>query len=341
MEIKREQSLGMKGYAILLIMIHNFVDHIMLIGNNEMSYSPSATSDFVSHILSNTSIWHIVSFTGWIGVALFLFVSGYGLTKKYGNENIDTARYIKRHVVKLWMLLAPMYVLYVLVQHWWCGEPHNWQSIVAQLSFTVNILSYGDNGFVIEPGVYWFFGVILQFYLIFLLVRRWRIGWLLSLMTGTIAMHYGFLYFADDDTMWWFRQNCIGWGAPFLMGMIAAKLSWQPSKLWLAFLLPISFVLLLLCLTIKALMPFTEICTVLFFGSIALLINIKPINAIGIISASIFVVHPFVRMVLYKALGDSALSIAPMVGIYLIIVAVLSILHHWLYRRRPAQQRKN
>ena len=341
MEIKREQSLGMKGYAILLIMIHNFVDHIMLIGNNEMAYSPSATSDFVSHILSNTSIWHIISFTGWIGVALFLFVSGYGLTKKYGNENIDTARYIKRHVVKLWMLLAPMYVLYVLVQHWWFGEPHNWQSVVAQLSFTVNILSYGDNGFVIEPGVYWFFGVILQFYLVFLLIRRWRIGWLLSVMAAAIAMHYGFLYFADDDTMWWFRQNCIGWGAPFLMGMIAAKLSWQPSKLWLTLLLPISFVLLLLCLTIKALMPFAEICTILFFGSIALLINIKPINAIGIISASIFVVHPFVRMMLYKALGDSALSITFMVAIYLIIVAVLSILHHWLYRSRPAQQRKN
>lgn len=328
----------MKGYAILLIMIHNFVDHIMVMGNNEMAYSPSATADFVSHALSHPSAWHIFSFMGWIGVALFLFVSGYGLMRKYGSESIDTKAYIKRHIIKLWVLLAPMYILYVVVQHWLCGEPHNWQSIVTQLSFTVNILSYGDNGFVIEPGVYWFFGAILQFYLLFLLVRRWRTGWLFAAMLGAIALHYGFLYFTNDDTMWWFRQNCIGWGAPFLLGMIAAKSSWQTSKRWLILLLPVSAVLLSLCLTIKALMPMTEVCTVLFFGSIALLINIKPINAVGIISSSIFVVHPFVRMVLYKLLGNTALSIGAMVAIYVIIVAALSMLHHWLYRRRPTRQ---
>ena len=40
MVLTREQSNGMKGYAILLIMIHNFVDHLMGIGCNEMAYSP-------------------------------------------------------------------------------------------------------------------------------------------------------------------------------------------------------------------------------------------------------------------------------------------------------------
>ncbi len=339
MEIRREQSLAMKGYAILLIMIHNFVDHIMVMGNNEMAYCPSATADFVSHILSRPSVWHIFSFTGWIGVALFIFVSGYGLTRKYGTKTIDTTDYIKHHTIKLWVLLAPMYLLYVLVMYWLCGEPHNWQSILAQLSFTVNILSYGDNSFAIEPGVYWFFGAILQFYLLFLLLRKWRVSWLFAALAGAIALHYGFLYLADDDTMWWFRQNSIGWGAPFLLGMIAAKSSWSPSKQQLCLLLPISIVLLSLCLTIKALMPLTEILTILFFGSVALLIHIKPINAVGIISSSIFVVHPFVRMALYKLLGNSALGLGSMVAIYVIIVAVLSLLHHWLYRPRPRRQR--
>ena len=333
MTLTREQCIGLKGYAILLIMIHNFVDHILVMGNNEMAFSPSATSDFVAMATSKFSIWHFFSFTGWIGVALFLFVSGYGLMRKYGDGGIDKKSFIRRHVVKLWLLLAPVYILYVVVQHYWCGEPHNWQSVVAQMTFTINFLSYGDNGFVIEPGVYWFFGAILQFYLVFLFIREWRTKWLIAALAGALSLHYAFLYASADDTMWWFRQNCIGWGAPFLLGVIAAKTSWQPSKPWQWTLLLPSFAALCLCMTIKAFMPFTEMCVVVFFGSLTLLVNLKPINAVGMISASIFVVHPFVRMVLYKAFGNSALSITAMVAVYLAIVMVFSILHHLFYRR--------
>lgn len=338
MVISREQSMGMKGYAILLIMIHNFVDHILVMGNNEMAYSSKATAEFVASFHAHPSVWQFFSFVGWIGVALFLFVSGYGLTKKYGNGTMQTRHYITSHVTKLWALLAPVYILYVLVQLYLCGEPHNWQSVVTQLSFTINLLSYGDNGFVIEPGVYWFFGVILQFYLLFLILRRCRLGWLIAALAMAIATHYGFLYLADDDTMWWFRQNCIGWGAPFILGMIAARASWQPSRGQLAALLLISIPALFMCLTVKGMAPFTEVCTILLFGSMTLLVNLKPINAVGLISASIFVIHPFVRMVLYKVLEGSTLSVTIMVIIYLLLVAALSLLHYWVFRRLPRQK---
>lgn len=333
MELTREQCNGMKGYAILLIMIHNFVDHIMGMGCNEMAYSPAATADFISMATSRPSIWHIFSFTGWIGVALFLFVSGYGLMQKYGSETVNKSHFVRRHVIKLWILLIPVYLMYVLVQHFWCGEPHNWQSIIAQLTFTINLLSYGDNQFVIEPGVYWFFGAILQFYLVFLFIRKWRTKWLIVALVCLIALHYFFLYNTNDDTMWWFRQNCIGWGAPFLFGMIAARTRWQPTKWLLAIICSVSFAALFFCLMTMALTPFTEVCTVLFFGSLALLLNIKAINVIGLISASIFVIHPFMRMVLYKALSNCDIGVAAMVAIYIISVLVLSLIHHLLYKR--------
>ena len=336
MELTREQCNGMKGYAILLIMIHNFVDHIMGMGCNEMAYSPAATADFISMATSQPSIWHIFSFTGWIGVALFLFVSGYGLMQKYGGGNVNTSHFIRHHLVKLWILLIPVYLLYVLVQDYWCGEPHNWQSIIAQLTFTINLLSYGNNQFVIEPGVYWFFGVILQFYLVFLFIQKWKTNWLAGLILCSLALHYFFLYNTNDDTMWWFRQNCIGWDAPFLLGMLAARTRWQPSKRWLAILCPVSLVALFLCLTAKVLAPLTEVSTILLFGSLTLLLNLKAINAIGIISASIFVIHPFMRMVLYKALSNCDIGVAAMVAVYVISVLVLSILHHLVYKRFSA-----
>lgn len=150
-------------------------------------------------------------------------------------------------------------------------------------------------------------------------------------MIGALVLHYAFLYHTSDDTMWWFRQNCIGWGAPFLLGMIAAKVSWEPSRLWLWVLIPASLAALYLCMTIKILIPFTELCTILLFCSLSLLINLKFINAIGLISASIFVIHPFIRMALYQSLGNSALTISAMVAIYLALVLVFSILHHLVY----------
>ena len=333
MILTREQCNGLKGYAILLIVIHNYVDHIMGMGCNEMAYSQTATTDFTTMVTTQPSIWHFFSFTGWIGVALFLFVSGYGLMRKYGDGSIDKTSFIRRHVVKLWVLLAPVYILYVVVQHYWCGEPHNWQSIIAQLTFTINFISYGDNGFVIEPGVYWFFGAILQFYLIFLFIRKWGKVKLLMLMAGAIALNYTFLYLTTDETTWWFRQNCIGWGAPFLLGVISAKTSFQPSKSWLWALLPTALMTLYLCMTVKVFIPFTELCTILFFGSLVMLMNFKLINAVGMISASIFVIHPFIRMTLYQALGNTTLSVSAMVAIYLALVMVFSLLHHLFYRK--------
>lgn len=323
----------MKGYAILLIMGHNYVDHILGMGNNEMAFSATATADFVSQIFHHPSVWHILSFMGWIGVALFLFASGYGLTSKYRDQAIHYGEYIKRYIVKLWVLLVPIYILYIVVQHWCFGESLNWQSVVAQLTFSINILSYGNNAFTIEPGVYWFFGAILQFYLLFPLLHRWRMRWLVAALVGAVALHYGFLYLSSDNTMWWFRQNSIGWGAPFLLGIIAAKSSWQPSKGVLVAICLLSLALLSLSLVVKAMMPLTEVCTVAFIGSITLLVNIKPINAVGDISASIFVIHPFVRMILYETLDDSALGLTAMVAIYVAVVAVLSIAHYQLYRR--------
>ena len=329
MMLTREQCNGLKGYAILLIMIHNYVDHIMGMSCNEMAYSQEATTDFIAMVTTQPSIWHFFSFTGWIGVALFLFASGYGLARKYGDGDIDKTSFIRRHVIKLWVLLAPVYIIYVAVQYYWCGEPHNWQSIIAQLTFTTNILSYGDNGFVIEPGVYWFFGAILQFYLLFLFIRKWSEGKLMIALAGALALNYAFLYLTTDDTMWWFRQNCIGWCAPFLLGMIAAKSLYKPAKSWLWVLLPTSLAALYLCITIKAFIPLTELCTVLFFGSLVLLMNLKPINVFGMISASIFVIHPFIRMILYQALGNSTLSISAMVAIYFVLVLAFSLLHHF------------
>ena len=61
MTLTREQCNGLKGYAILLIVIHNYVDHIMGMGCNEMAYSQAATTDFTTMVMTQPSIWHFFS----------------------------------------------------------------------------------------------------------------------------------------------------------------------------------------------------------------------------------------------------------------------------------------
>ena len=45
-------------------------------------------------------------------MALFIFLSGYGLTVKYGTRELRCGPYIKSHLVKLWRLLVPVYIIY-------------------------------------------------------------------------------------------------------------------------------------------------------------------------------------------------------------------------------------
>ena len=108
--MSKEQSSFIKGLGILLIMVHNFVDILLNIASNEMSFSQKATDAFLAHVFTADSLWYIFSFAGWIGVPLFFFISGYGLTKKYNATNtIKAGTYIKNHVVKLWKLMLPIF----------------------------------------------------------------------------------------------------------------------------------------------------------------------------------------------------------------------------------------
>ena len=153
MNLTKEQSLNLKGYAITLIMIHNYVDHVLSSYCNEMGYHQAYTDAFLSRLWPVPSVWHCFAFAGWIGVAVFLMLSGYGLTRKYGGQPVDQRLYVKRHATKLWLLLIPVYLLFVLIYHFGYGEPHNLLSVIAQCSFTINLFSYGDNGLIMEPGV--------------------------------------------------------------------------------------------------------------------------------------------------------------------------------------------
>jgi len=324
MDITREQSQNIRGLTILLAVVHNYVFRPMGINCNEFIFSQDYIDHFLAHVFSPQAPWYIVSFAVWPLVACFFFLSGYGLTKKYGEGELHVWRYIKVHLLKLWVLLIPVFAVYVLIYYGVFGHRWNIPSILAQLTFTVNPLCYGDNVFVIEPGIYWFLGVIFQLYLLFLFFRRLKTSWLWVLSGTFIVIHYLVLYLTDNDVLMWCRINAIGWGAPFLLGMIAARTPLRLSKRQNITICLLSAVMMCLCVTNKFLAPLSEISAIVLAVSMSRIFSFKVLAWAGGISASIYMVHPLLKMV-FLELNPSSIPLS------LACYFVLSIVLSWLY----------
>ena len=112
-ELSKDDSLILKGLAILAIMLHNLFRWIEpSTGENEFSFSHDFVYRFGELLASQPQefINIIFSYLGHFGVQAFILLSGYGLTKKYGTgKPLKAGSYITSHLVKRWMLLIPIY----------------------------------------------------------------------------------------------------------------------------------------------------------------------------------------------------------------------------------------
>lgn len=179
MRLNKTQCANIKGIAILTIVIHNFTSHLLNIESNEMVYNQHITDYFLNNIWSADALWLWFSFLGWCAVAAFFFLSGYGLAIKYDIRDINHKKYISHHLVKLWKLLIPVYLIYVLVYHFYFQHNYSFLVFTGHLTFTINFFIY--KSYTLEPGPYWFFGAILQLYFLFLFIRKLNIKWLITL----------------------------------------------------------------------------------------------------------------------------------------------------------------
>lgn len=85
--LSKENSLILRGLAILAIMYHNFLHNPMwgFCIENERTFSQEKADAFFN-TLAHPSFsigFEFISFLGWIGVPVFVFLTGYGLAKNY------------------------------------------------------------------------------------------------------------------------------------------------------------------------------------------------------------------------------------------------------------------
>ena len=330
--LTRTECTAMRGIAILAIMLHNYCHYVKgIVKENEYQFFDKRIDGLWESLTSPDEFlpMHLLSFFGHYGVPVFLFLSGYGLVRKYEKESrrqghdsgensatspLDSFSFLRYHYLKLLRMLIVGFVLFIMVDAVTPGRfPFHWDNVIAQLLMYINVLPEPDK--IIWPGIYWFFGLMMQLYIVYRLLLYRRSSWY---VVALIAVSWFLQVFCDPDgdTINRLRYNFIGGMLPFGLGIcfgrslgsgvgsqesgVSRILLGQtlPSKVISCLLTPVS------CLLIIA-MSFSFhswlwIPVVIIIGTIAFVkalpaFILKFFVFFGTYSAAIFVAHPIAR----------------------------------------------
>ena len=247
--LTRAECNVLRGLAIIGIFMHNYCHWLPgIVRENEYQFRQENVAGlwhFLSHPDWNLPL-HLFSFFGHYGVPVFLFLSAYGLVRKYETphsapEGATIVSEVERktfvapsgisgfllsHFLKLFRMMIVGFVAFVLVDAVTPGSHHyRLIDVVAQLGLFNNVLPHPDR--IIWPGPYWFFGLMMQLYIVYrLLLYRRHWGFTVALMVVCVGIQL--MLAPDGDAMNRYRYNFMGGMLPFGLGLLLAR--WEDQK---------------------------------------------------------------------------------------------------------------
>ena len=331
--LNRSECSVLRGLAIIGIFLHNYCHWLgPIVKENEYQYFQH-NMDWLNQVMGNPDInlpFHLISFFGHYGVPVFLFLSAYGLVLKYESgprlENgskfftitgkqlpnlKDSWRFICYHYLKLFKMMIVGFVAFTMLDYITPG-PHHYHTldIIAMLGMFNNILPEPDH--IIWPGPFWFFGLMLQLYIVYrLFIYRKHWGYTVGLMVicVTIQLILGYIN-PESEEMNRYRYNFMGGMLPFGIGILYARYG---EKILMTFhhpaanffgiifcsmliysfsgsMLGWTFVPLLICLL--------SVLVAKILSGIDWLAGVfKTLDWVGGISSALFVCHPITRKI--------------------------------------------
>ena len=340
--LTRNECTAMRGIAILAIVLHNYCHFISkIVQENEYQF-------FVSH---NEQLWqvishpdellpiHLLSFFGHYGVPVFLFLSGYGLVRKYetSDDSCPPMRFVRYSYLKLLRMLIVGFSLFICVDMVTPGRfQFHWDNVIAQLLMYINVLPEPEK--TIWPGIYWFFGLMMELYIVYRLLFYRRSSWI---AVALIVVCWLLQAFCDPEgeTLNRLRYNCIGGLLPFGLGIIAARVrtlrtgSTTPTDSAYAPYGPILWLLVfILSVALVFAMSFNFYTWLLWIPVFIILGTIALVKAMpkwmlsivtwfGSISAAMFVAHPIARKLFITVAWKQDIYD----GLMLYIIAVIAL----------------
>lgn len=339
--ITAEQSNSMRGIAIFFIVIHNLVHLINPIKESEFAYIPWMLSSFMKNVVafSGSLCADVFSFLGWYGVPVFLFLSGYGLVKKYeeklANTTISFWQFIKSHWVKMFLLMVIPYLFFVFFEYLLYGGKASLLQVVKQLLFASNLWPEE-----IQPGVYWYFGLMIQLYAcyyLFFYKKNYKNLIILNVISF-VLIAFCIFYQKNFPLLSFIRHQFIGWILPFTFGIAYARYNWSVifESYWKNALMFVLGCVLLVASNIDGYVwifsPLIAICVALYLFELTKNITVlhKPFVYMGTISAFLFAVHPVIRHLYWHYRTDNVFC---SVAVYVVVSIGIAILYKMAHKQ--------
>ena len=344
LSISRDCGHIMRGMAIMAIALHNFC-HLVpgTVRENE--------SDFHSENIARLAetdcgswqgVFDIVSFFGWYGVPIFIFLTGYGLVMKYerGAAAFVPRKFLTANWLKLVNLMIPGIVALIattVVRSLLAGHLGvSWSlRYIFQLTMIPDLIYPWCPPI---PGVYWYFGLALQFYVIYALAVHGRPAWwMFALTAATLALQWS--VDPASTTLEWIRHNFTGWMTVLVMGILWGR-SASVGRLTAICVAAVT----LLIFMPSMLNPYTWQLSILAAVIIAFILARSSLHIplwremwiwFGKMSPFIFAAHPLVRFWVFAGIGSPVPSFR-LIALYLagVILTAIAYRSAWRYTSR-------
>lgn len=338
--LSKAESQALRGIAIMGIMLHNYC-HFMgfAVKENEYTFSPKKPMMLLDRLLGldNDLFFHILSFFGHYGVPVFLFISGFGLVCKYERQQpqrVGALPFVGYHYLKLLRLMFLGYIGFAVVSymHPFGYHGYNVERVAAQLLMYINLLPTPDK--IIKPGPYWFFGLMLQLYIVYrLALYRRRSLWVVALIVvcwllqAWITTPWGG---HEGDILNRLRYNFIGGMLPFGAGILYARHGKAFGKPVYAAIALVSAAIVFagsFCYQSWLWVPLFIVTGAVATAKLLPQWLMKPCVWLGVISSAMFVVHPILREIIIR------MSYKGMLYEGLLLYVAMSLLCAWLFNR--------
>lgn len=332
------ESKALRGIAILGIILHNYCHFLgFAVKENEYTFNPDKPRMLLDKlmVLDHHLFVHILSFFGHYGVPVFLFISGFGLVRKYEQSTPATVKplsFVGFHYAKLLRLMLLGYIGFAVVSHL---HPHGYHGytvghVVAQLLMYINLLPDPDH--IIKPGPYWFFGLMIQLYIVYrLLIYRKKTANVLILIAVCWLVQAVFMPSNDPggEILNRIRYNCIGGMLPFGAGILYARYGISLNRWSYLAIMTVSAVVVFAgsfyfqaWLWVPLFVVTGAVATVKMLPSSVFM----PCVWFGAISSALFVVHPITREIIIK------MSYRGQIYTGIIVYLLASILLAWIFK---------
>lgn len=338
----KQDTLLYKGIGILLIVIHNYLHWQKGFGiENEDHFNANNVQVFLHNlypVVWTDTFSAIFGFLGHYGVQIFIFFSAYGLSIQFSNSklNFSYPKYLFTRLKKLYFLLffgvISFLIFYFLIHGKFYGKIYTIKQLF-YLSTSISNFSHSTL-YSMFVGPFWFFGLMVQLYIIFPLIYFFnkKYGSLLSILLSFVLIYS--LYYLDLNTSFSLFGTIIGHLPEVILGIYFAL---NPNKKTSIYILPISVIVFCLSQFNLYFFPtsFLAITIILIFiiENIKLYFNSFWLNVFyyfGSISMTLFVVNGFFRLVPLFNIKDYVLR-GERLFLYLLLLFIVTHFLHLVY----------